>query len=80
MAERVAKAQNAVNAWRIANEEARTAEAQLWTAWDEYLAHRGPPVPVEQEEEVARLRAEANRLLAEANRLLKEAISAFNQP
>lgn len=73
MAERAKKA---YEAWKLADAEARAAEARLKAAWEEYDAnHRAPPT-AELMADVSRLRAAANDKLTMAMLMMGSASKA----
>lgn len=63
------RAREAVEAWKIADREAKAAEGRLKAAWDIYDHDRSQPPSADLMVEVSRLRGIANGKLAEAVRL-----------
>jgi ferric-dicitrate binding protein FerR (iron transport regulator) len=60
------RAKRAVEEWKVADEQARAAEARLKAAWDAYDAHQGPAPGADLMAEVSRLRPIANDKLTVA--------------
>lgn len=65
------RASEAIQAWKIADGEAKAAEGRLRAAWDIYAHDKSLPPSADLMVEVSRLRAIANGKLAEAIRLTK---------
>lgn len=61
----------AIEKWRLADTEARSAEHLLTQAYGDILAGRARTVPAELIDQVARVRAASNELLMEALALMK---------
>ena len=62
--------QLAVEAWKMADAQAREAELRLKPAGEQYEVRRAPPPPEELMSEVARLRRLANEKLGAAMMLM----------
>ena len=60
------RSQQAYEAWRAADSDARAKEARLARAWKSYFSHESPPPPEKLFVEVSRARAQANARLAQA--------------
>ncbi|MEJ6020933.1 hypothetical protein [Ramlibacter sp. PS4R-6] len=60
------RSQQAFEAWRAADNEARAKEARLAQAWQGFFAHESPAPPEKLFLEVSRARTQANAKLAQA--------------
>ena len=63
----------AIDAWRDADADARTAEKLLKQTWQDHLDKRGPPVTDALVKEVAQFRARADNRLTLALALINSA-------
>lgn len=63
------RAREAIQAWKIADGEAKAAEGRLRAAWDIYDHDKSLPPSADLMAEVSRLRSVANAKLAEAMKL-----------
>lgn len=61
----------AIELWRVADSEARSAEHMLTQAYDEIFSKRGTSVAPELIDQVARMRTRSNELLMDALNMLK---------
>jgi hypothetical protein len=60
------RSQQAFEAWRAADNDARMKEACLARAWKSYFSHESPPPPETLFVDVSRARAQANTKLTQA--------------
>jgi hypothetical protein len=70
------KFSEAFSAWRLADGEARVAEAKLAQAWERYHALKDSPPPEELLHAVSALRSTANDKLSQALTVMRRARSA----
>ena len=76
----VTRAGEAFEAWRSADQAARTAERSLQRAWDDYACGRGAPPARELIQEVTQLRSVAHVRLTAAIAVVDDEVQLHKHP